>query len=407
MKLNARPILASLALAAQLSEVAARASTTCSEQWFQGDSSSPVSTTRCQVRNLDERGSYFAVLDGKSYFHVTVVESFSTSSILGRRDVLNTREHRNFWPLSGAVQLDKLRTWRRAGRTAPRYATDGARIFYEWLAIKGADPASFEVLNEQMNADKHNDDASNDEALWSRDKSRLYFKGRPVDRARPDDVRRVGEKLIASNGHVFQIDFDRIKLRTDIDASLSHLNWAYSIDKKNVYFLGRVIQGADPGSFEAMKPECPVPGHPDLHCDPPGKFDEDRRKEGFSSTSSPQSAGTFYWWGKDKRCVYKNDECFKYDEDGREKVLSAKDARFFLLPHGTSSYFNPATRNYEIFPVSEVYIINRTHLFHRRFGVVTNQTSLRYEGALSGPFDNSYLRDKQGRISASGLERND
>ncbi|MBS1169269.1 MAG: hypothetical protein H6R01_187 [Burkholderiaceae bacterium] len=378
---------------------------TCVEQWFQGDKSKSDSTTSCKARTLDERGPYFAVLDDKAYFHVIVRESFTSSSGRGRRNTENIFEHRNFWPLPGAIQLDKLRTWSRSGRIAPRYATDGLRIFYKWRPIERADLASFEVLNARLTTDQGDTDETSDDSAWARDKNYLYFHGKSVANMLQNDVRRVGEKLIVSGGHVFEIEFDEIKERPDIDATLHQLNWAYSADKKHVYFRGQVVKGADPRSFEIMKPECPLKGHPNLRCDPAEKFEEDRHKAGFTYTRAPQAAGTYYWWGKDKNYVYQNQGRYEPWQEGNKKALSAKDIRFFLLPGKTASYFNPITQKYEIYSVSEVYIINLTHLYYKNFAIVSTRSSLRYHGTLSGPYGNGTLQDAQGYFSASMLER--
>jgi hypothetical protein len=398
--------LATLLIAASAS---ARVRQTCVEQWFDGDPTAPTATSDCKQRRIDARGTYFGVIDGKAYFHVTVSDDFTTST-LRRADTENIRLERNFWPLQGEVRPQALRTWSRDGRTAPRYATDGAHVFYQWRAIAGADAASFEVLNGQLNANPADDAASaGDSADWARDRGHVYFQGRPVAQARPGDLRRIQENLVASNGHVYETDADEIKERADVDASLHRLNWAYSADRTRVYFRGRPMAGVDRASFAVMQPVCPVPGHPGLRCDPPAKFDADRRKEGFHDDQSPAAAGAYYWWARDKNVVYRDGEPFESGSAGAMQAVRSKDLQFVLLPGQTDAYVNPATNQNEIYPRSVVYLIDKTRIYLSD-GVGSPASSLAYDGPLSGPSPDAamgeVLRDRKGRIFLS-LDRID
>jgi len=201
-------------LVAHVNCAKARTVKSCREQWMDNDSK-VLHTTPCKTRIKDERGRFFAVINGKPYFHVTVRE-FSVSSTFGRFDTQNIAESRNFWPLEGIVQLENLRTWSRAGSTAPRYATDGHHVFNQWKLIDGADPASFEVLNAQLTAPVNDDEPDSEETEWSRDKRNLYYRAQAVPHANPANVRRISDKLIVSNGRVFEINFDEVKERNDL-----------------------------------------------------------------------------------------------------------------------------------------------------------------------------------------------
>ncbi len=95
------------------------------------------------------------------------------------------------------------KTFRRVRASGGRYGKDAHQVFFETTDIRGADPASFQVLDWR--------------ATYSRDQHRVYW----------------ASIAISKDPEHFEI-----------------LSNAYARDQTHVYFGARSIPGADPVSFE-------------------------------------------------------------------------------------------------------------------------------------------------------------
>lgn len=367
----------------------ARTQRTCEEQWFENGDRKPVLTQPCKDRRIQWKGMYFGIIDGKAYFIAYISEQRTSSGWIGRANTTHISYSRNYFLMKGPVDAKSLRVLGRDEvRYLSRYATDGRSVFYQDEPIQGARLDRFQILDDTLTAELSERYSISE---WSRDDQHLYHEEKVVPNVRADDIRRVGERLFVSNGRVFQVGIGDIRERPDMDASLHHLNWAYSADKQHVYFLGRVVEGADPRSFEVMKPSCPVPGHPELACLAPSRFDEDRKQAGFTAFDGPQSAGTYDWYGKDKHRLYINDKPVEIDVGLNPRTnVSSASTYYFLLP--------------EVGVRNGIYAVTPTYLISLRTGTIPSVKGIEYEGSLSGPTDGK-LSDKRGTISTLLLER--
>jgi hypothetical protein len=207
-------VIGAAAVALLLSNQAlARTTTICREHWFEGDDSKPVRTTPCQKSRSQWRGGYYEVLDGKAYFVVYISESQSFSPLLGRRFSQHViTQSTNRWLLEAPVDIAALRAWKKDGVLAPRYASDGRSVFRGWKRIDGADPASFQTLNQNLAPQTAADDA--DDSKWSRDARSLYLDAQRIENANPDDLHFIDERSFSSDGREFVVTlFDGVKQR--------------------------------------------------------------------------------------------------------------------------------------------------------------------------------------------------
>jgi hypothetical protein len=384
-------LLAALGAIATLccSSAWARTKTTCEEHWFENGDRKPVLTLPCKDRKIQWKGMYFGVIDGKAYFIAYISEQRTGSEWIGRFNTSYVSYSRNYFLMKGPVDAKSLRVLGRDEvRYLSRYATDGRSVFYQDQPIDGARLDRFQILDDTLTAELSERYSTSE---WSRDDQRLYHEDKVVPNVKADDIRRVGERLFVSNSRVFEVGINDIRERPDMDASLHHLNWAYSADKRHVYFLGRVVEGADPRSFEVMKPSCPVPGHPQLACMDASRFDEERRKAGFTAFDGPQSAGTYDWYGRDKYRLYIDDKPVEIDVGFNPRtVVSSANTYYFMLP--------------EVGVRSGIYAVTSTYLISLSTGTIPAVKGIEYEGSLSGPTDGN-LSDKLGTISTPLLER--
>lgn len=186
------------------------------------------------------------------------------------------------------------------------YATDKANVYYAGKPLKGADPASFRMHDATYARDLrhvyYNDLVVCDDpdhfqvlsALYAKNSHAVFWRG-PFDKPMTDRIvsrNPAGFRLLERSGPVFFADGDELiaggKRYPDIRAAdfvylgdsywragsrafyhddempegtiataLKPLTGQYATDGQRVYYLGRVLEGADPATFTVTDPKWP------------------------------------------------------------------------------------------------------------------------------------------------------
>lgn len=118
----------------------------------------------------------------------------------------------------------------------PPYSKDHKSVYYDGLKMKNCESATFQIL------------AKN----YSRDKNNLYFNRYLVDEADPN-----GFKLLIQEGRSpyytdgKQVFHHKHVLKNSDPNSWGRLYGRYSKDKNQVYFVEKIVEGADATTFES------------------------------------------------------------------------------------------------------------------------------------------------------------
>jgi len=153
----------------------------------------------------DKRGYYYGPISVK----VQDPSSFELMATSGAPGVIWARDAKAYYIGSNATPISGTATFKEL---SGGYAKDGTRVSYRGEPIPGADPASFSVRVYDGDAIK------GQEFVVARDKNHFYTS----DMATSD----------IADGSTFE-----------------ELGRSYARDSTQVYFLSRVVEGADPASF--------------------------------------------------------------------------------------------------------------------------------------------------------------
>lgn len=116
-------------------------------------------------------------------------------------------------------------------RLSENYAKDSTQVFYGRTRLEGADLATFEPLGDG----------------WSRDADDVYFGNKRLDICDIDTFAPLS-MWRALDSQCYYIQGERL---VNVDrASLEMLSGGYARDRSHVYWLGHIVDGADPGTFE-------------------------------------------------------------------------------------------------------------------------------------------------------------
>jgi hypothetical protein len=160
-----------------------------------------------------------------------------------------------------------------------QYARDGARVYFGRRTIDGADPASFAPLSEEERARgfwkdraavyldgwriEDADGASFERlsAFYARDRERVFYDGRwlrDADRATFEVLKDGGSGYARDRSGLFLLD-RRVFEGADVASFAVIEDSEYARDAQHVYRqprsrddAGRVIEGADPATFEPL-----------------------------------------------------------------------------------------------------------------------------------------------------------
>lgn len=133
------------------------------------------------------------------------------------------------------------------------YSVDSCHVFYRWYMIAGADPETFVVDEPFMGKDK-NDVYVFSVPLHVSDKEsfKLFY-----DKHNIYSLWAIDRDYIYYLDGIFFDDNDIVKTETsDYDSfRLMPKSVFYAMDKMHVYYQGKVIEGADPETFEIIDME--------------------------------------------------------------------------------------------------------------------------------------------------------
>lgn len=144
-----------------------------------------------------------------------------------------------------------------------KYGKDAFHVFYKSLLIPGADPSTFTLLSDGYTADAtqvfYNQKplvGANPRSFeqldhgWSRDADRIYLGTRELDICDTETFEIIPtSRAIDSQCYYAQAQRVPIKDR----ATLRVLSGGYAKDALQVYWLNRVVDGADASSFEVRR----------------------------------------------------------------------------------------------------------------------------------------------------------
>ena len=117
--------------------------------------------------------------------------------------------------------------------TPTNYSKDGINIFYREKKIEKADYSTFEVLGDHSTA---------------RDKNTVYYAGRIIDYIDPATVETYEYSPYKSDKNHVYYRLDRLD---KVDrATFEYLGRGYIRDNNSIYHDGKILEGADPQTFE-------------------------------------------------------------------------------------------------------------------------------------------------------------
>ena len=117
----------------------------------------------------------------------------------------------------------------------PYYSIDTKKVYYLGGALAGAEPGSFRVLRDGLAVDA----------------SRVYQLGKPIEGADPGTYEAVGWSAIGKDKHQVYAHWWPIE-GADRDTFVA-VGGSYQKDKDRVYFQGKPIPRADPGSIRFLR----------------------------------------------------------------------------------------------------------------------------------------------------------
>ncbi len=124
--------------------------------------------------------------------------------------------------------------------TCINFAKNKNKVFRNAKELQGADPASFELLEER------------NEVKYSKDKNHVYYINQIIAGADPASFEIISREYTKDKNHVYYLA-DQLE---DADpASFEVVSKIYGKDKNNVYLEQYKVRGADPETFEVTKKE--------------------------------------------------------------------------------------------------------------------------------------------------------
>ena len=114
------------------------------------------------------------------------------------------------------------------------YAADATQVFYNHKLLLGADPNTFERLDHG----------------WSRDADGIYLGTRELDICDPETFEIIPTSR-AVDAQCYYAEAQRVPINDR--ATLQVLSGGYAKDALQVYWLNRVVDGADATSFEVRR----------------------------------------------------------------------------------------------------------------------------------------------------------
>ncbi len=120
------------------------------------------------------------------------------------------------------------------------FAKNSEKVFRNKQEIEGADPATFELLEERS------------EVKYSKDKNHVYYLNQKIKGADPVSFEIIEKGYAKDKNNVYYLSN---KLEDSDSATFEIISPVYSKDKNNVYLEQHKIYGADPETFEVTKKE--------------------------------------------------------------------------------------------------------------------------------------------------------
>lgn len=142
------------------------------------------------------------------------------------------------------------------------YSKDRYRVFYDDVEIEGADPESFEIMEDGIIESPWNVEAEISEVMkdkYSRDKNKVYLRGKPLEGVDSGACEIIHPYYVRDAKSVYfthSLSFSGNGIIQDADSeSFKVLGEKYGKDKNNVYWERSVIKEADVNSFEVVSDE--------------------------------------------------------------------------------------------------------------------------------------------------------
>jgi len=120
------------------------------------------------------------------------------------------------------------------------FGKDKEKVFSSFIIIKGADPDSFKVLND---------------SYYAKDKNRAYYFDHPIPGVDLTSFRALNKNYAADKDRIYHYYQTRNHIVRNADVSTFSVfskNSEYAKDKKNVYYEGNSVKGADVNSFKII-----------------------------------------------------------------------------------------------------------------------------------------------------------
>ena len=184
----------------------------------------------------------FEIKDNKVYYNGEHVPSVKTGAFMSLSDHIGKDNRKVYWGVKIVKGAD-ARTFELF--SDDHFYRDKKRVYYLGQEIPGADPATFKVFYVNRDLPQF--------SYYAKDRHGAYY----IDSFRTLRVKRIYTRSIdAFEGLDDQYAIDKeyvygrgIKRENSAPRSLEELGHGYWKDKNNVYYDGKVLEGADAGSF--------------------------------------------------------------------------------------------------------------------------------------------------------------
>ena len=185
-----------------------------------------------------------------------------------------------------AASFEELADW--LGR-------DKNHVWYEARLVEGCDPQTVQAVKKGLIRDKkdyyfkgaamHVKDIAtfeivdfNDYCLWAKDSKCGYYDSTQIEGVNYETFKSVGTFVAKDKNHVYRFgkvlpladpetfeeieggymkDKDRVwymdSIMPDAEGKSVESKWSYAWDSKHVWYNGRLLEGADPKTFEVLK----------------------------------------------------------------------------------------------------------------------------------------------------------
>jgi hypothetical protein len=147
------------------------------------------------------------------------------------------------------------------------YGRDRQRVYHRQYPIEGADPASFEHVGGLFWKDRYSayyaaqpipgSDPDSFRTLrygyWSRDEYNVYVGTDPVNPRDLDSFRQISEQWARDDTWFYAQNYGKYQPFEELDlATFQILQGAWAKDCCRVFWLGNVVEGADPATFTTI-----------------------------------------------------------------------------------------------------------------------------------------------------------